>query len=30
MEFEVADLCDDNQDKPLQVLSSEFKNYGGL
>jgi regulator of ribonuclease activity A len=30
MEFEVADLCDDNQDKMIQVLSSEFKNYGGL
>ena len=30
MEFEVADLCDDNQDKVLQVLSSDYKNYGGL
>jgi len=30
MEFEVADLCDDNQDKDLQVLSSDYKNYGGL
>ncbi|XPV70500.1 MAG: ribonuclease E activity regulator RraA [Halarcobacter sp.] len=30
MEFETADLCDDNQNKNLQVLSSEFKNYGGL
>jgi regulator of ribonuclease activity A len=30
MEFEVADLCDDNQDKVLQVLSAEFNNYGGL
>ena len=30
MDFEVADLCDDNQDKVLQVLSSDYKNYGGL
>ena len=30
MEFETADLCDDNQDKKLQVLSSDYKNYGGL
>lgn len=30
MNFEVADLCDDNQDKKLYILSSEFKNYGGL
>jgi len=30
MDFEVADLCDDNQDKELQVLSSDYKNYGGL
>lgn len=30
MDFETADLCDDNQDKKIQVLSSEFKNYGGL
>lgn len=30
MEFETADLCDDNQDKNLQILSPEFKNYGGL
>jgi len=30
MNFEVADLCDDNQDKEIQVLSSEYKNYGGL
>lgn len=29
MQFETADLCDDNQDKEIQVLSSEFKNYGG-
>lgn len=25
-----ADLCDDNQDKNIQVLSPKFKNYGGL
>ena len=30
MDFEVADLCDDNQAKELQVLSSDYKNYGGL
>jgi regulator of ribonuclease activity A len=30
MEFEVADLCDENQDKVLQVLSSKYQNYGGL
>ncbi|MBU3015922.1 RraA family protein [Poseidonibacter lekithochrous] len=24
-----ADLCDDNQDKKIEVLSSDFKNYGG-
>ncbi len=30
MILETADLCDDNQDKKIQVLSSEFKNYGGL
>jgi regulator of ribonuclease activity A len=30
LKFETADLCDDNQDKRIQVLSSEFKNYGGL
>jgi regulator of ribonuclease activity A len=29
VQFETADLCDDNQDKNIQVLSSEFKNYGG-
>lgn len=29
MNFEVADLCDDNQDKNIQVLSSDFQNYGG-
>jgi regulator of ribonuclease activity A len=30
MYFSTADLCDENQDKNIQVLSSEFKNYGGL
>jgi regulator of ribonuclease activity A len=25
-----ADLCDENQDKKIQVLSPEFKNYGAL
>ena len=30
MEYDVADICDDNQDKTLQVLSPEYKNYGGL
>jgi regulator of ribonuclease activity A len=30
MGFETADLCDDNQDKNIQVLSTEYKNYGGL
>ena len=29
MNFEVADLCDDNQDKNIQVLGPSFKNYGG-
>lgn len=30
MKFDTADLCDDNQDKKIQVLSPEYKNYGGL
>jgi regulator of ribonuclease activity A len=30
MNFETADLCDDNQDKKIEVLSNEYKNYGGL
>ncbi|RXI45021.1 S-adenosylmethionine--2-demethylmenaquinone methyltransferase [Malaciobacter mytili] len=30
MYFSTADLCDENKDKKIQVLSSEFKNYGGL
>ncbi len=29
MYFSTADLCDENRDKNIQVLSSEFKNYGG-
>ena len=29
MEFETADLCDDNQDKKIEVLAPNFKNYGG-
>ena len=27
--FATADLCDDNQDKNIQVLAPNFKNYGG-
>lgn len=30
MIFETADICDDNQNKKIQVLSNEYKNYGGL
>ena len=30
MNFATADLCDDNKDKKIQVLSSKFQNYGGL
>ncbi|PLY09004.1 MAG: S-adenosylmethionine--2-demethylmenaquinone methyltransferase [Arcobacter sp.] len=30
MIFDTADLCDDNQDKKIEVLSNEYKNYGGL
>jgi regulator of ribonuclease activity A len=30
MNIQTADLCDDNQDKNIQVLSAKFKNYGGL
>ncbi len=30
MHFETADLCDDNQDKKIQILSPKFQNYGGL
>jgi len=29
MPFETADLCDDNQDKKIEVLAPNFKNYGG-
>ena len=28
--IQTADLCDDNKDKKIQVLSSNFRNYGGL
>jgi len=28
-QFKTADLCDENQDKKIQILSSNFKNYGG-
>ncbi len=30
MEIQTADLCDNNQEKRIQILSSKFKNYGGL
>ncbi len=30
MYIQTADLCDDNRDKQIKVLSSKFKNYGGL
>lgn len=30
MNIHTADLCDDNKDKKIQVLSAKFKNYGGL
>lgn len=30
MNFATADLCDDNKDRKIQVLSSKFQNYGGL
>ncbi|BAK73817.1 MAG: ribonuclease E activity regulator RraA [Arcobacter sp.] len=30
MNIQTADLCDDNRDRNIQVLSSKFKNYGGL
>lgn len=30
MKFNTADLCDDNQSKQIQVLSSEYKAYGAL
>lgn len=28
-QYRTADLCDENQDKKIQVLSHKFKNYGG-
>ena len=28
--IQTADLCDDNKDKKIQVLSSNFRNFGGL
>ena len=30
MNIQTADLCDDNRDKKIAVLSANFKNYGGL
>jgi len=30
MNIHTADLCDENQDKHLQILSPKFQNYGGL
>ena len=30
MNIQTADLCDDNRDKKIEVLSSKFTNYGGL
>ncbi len=30
MNYQTADLCDDNQNKKIQVLPAKFKNYGGL
>lgn len=30
MSIQTADLCDENRDKNIQVLSTKFKNYGGL
>ena len=30
MNIQTADLCDDNKEKEIQVLSAKFKNYGGL
>jgi regulator of ribonuclease activity A len=29
MYFKIADLCDNNQNKNIQVLSSKFNSYGG-
>lgn len=30
MNIQTADLCDDNRDKEIRVLSTKFINYGGL
>ena len=30
MNIQIADLCDENRDKRIEVLSPKFKNYGGL
>ena len=30
MNVQTADLCDDNRDKEIKVLSTKFINYGGL
>ena len=30
MNIQIADLCDENRDKKIEVLSSKFKNYGAL
>lgn len=30
MNIQTADLCDNNRDKKIEVLSSKFTNYGGL
>jgi len=30
MQISTADLCDENQEKQIQVLSSDYINYGGL
>lgn len=30
MNKQTADLCDENRDKNIQVLSSKFRNFGGL
>jgi len=29
MDFKTADLCDDNKNKNIQILSSDYINYGG-
>lgn len=30
MNTQTADLCDNNREKKIEVLSAKFKNYGGL